>query len=129
MGMNLPPELEAKIVHAADCRCHSCKGDLFGTNAETVRMSSEKVFMAQVRDLLKACGWRHYHTHDSRKSQAGFPDIVAVRGNRLIFAELKTEKGILTADQMNWRDDLVAAGVPMYVWRPSDWAEIVKVLT
>ena len=90
--------------------------------------------------------WRYYHTRDSRRSAAGFPDLVLVRGPRLIFAELKTERGKLTADQVAWLEDLamVAAtatgrawdppGDPpppvpeVYVWRPSDRPEIGRIL-
>lgn len=58
----------------------------------------------------------------------GFPDLVLVR-DRIIFAELKSERGRLTAEQTRWLNDLGDAGVEVHVWRPSDLDEIEEVLT
>lgn len=85
--------------------------------------------MRQVIDLAKVNRWRLYHAYDSRRSAAGFPDLVLVRPPRLIFAELKTAKGRLTREQGGWLTDLGALalpGVEVYVWRPDDWNEIVE---
>ena len=54
---------------------------------------TEKQFMTAVVEMARMLGWLVYHTHDSRRSEAGFPDIVAVRRERVVFIELKTEKG------------------------------------
>lgn len=90
---------------------------------------SEKEFQAAVVSLAKRNGWRVYHTHDSRKSEAGFPDLVMVRAGRLIIAELKAASGKVAAAQQNWIDDLRSCGLDVRVWRPSDWKAIVEVLT
>ena len=91
---------------------------------------SEKDFQAAVLALAKENGWLCYHTHDSRKSQAGFPDLVMVRGVHLIFVELKTEDGKLGADQHNWIEALRGVErINVWVWRPSNWPIIVKILT
>lgn len=50
------------------------------------------------------------------------------RADRLLFAELKSERGRLSAAQREWREALGMAGVRVRVWRPSDWDEIVEVL-
>lgn len=63
---------------------------------------TEKRWQAQVVELLKACGWAVYHTYDSRRSPAGFPDIVAIRGRRLLALELKTLAGEATPEQLAW---------------------------
>jgi hypothetical protein len=89
----------------------------------------EKDFMAAVIALAKSCGWRYYHTHDSRLSAAGFPDLVLVRGGVLVFAELKAATGKPTPDQHAWLDALAAVpGVHTHLWRPADWPEIVAAL-
>ncbi len=88
---------------------------------------SEKKFMARVRKLASDLGWLDYHTHDSRRSEAGFPDLVLVR-ERVVYVELKTNKGRLTAAQKDWIDRLKEAGAEVRVWRPSDWATIEEVL-
>lgn len=90
---------------------------------------SEKSFQdGQVIPLLELHGWLVYHTHDSRRSQAGFPDLVAVRGERTIFAELKSETGQPTAEQYEWLVTLHQAGNEVYLWRPSDFEEIEKIV-
>jgi VRR-NUC domain len=87
----------------------------------------EKAFLARVQALAGSLGWLTYHTHDSRKSPPGFPDLVLVR-DRVVFAELKTDAGRLTDEQQEWLDRLGAAGAEVYVWRPRDWRQVRAVL-
>ena len=100
----------------------------------TDRMT-EKQFMGQVVELAKLKGWLVYHTYDSRRSEPGFPDLCMVRNGRAYFAELKTEKGKVTDPQRDWIeaiDEVSTAStgfVEMWIWRPSDWDEIVEVLS
>jgi hypothetical protein len=95
---------------------------------------TEKQFEAQVRQLAHLYGWLCYHTWRSIHSPAGFPDLVLVRadgrpgGNRLIFAELKTVRGKLTAAQQQWLEALRQTAAEVYVWRPDDWDSIVACL-
>ncbi len=90
---------------------------------------NEREFQAQVVELATWMGWRVYHTYDSRRSHAGFPDLVLVRAPRVIFAELKSEKGIVSPDQRNWLGVLQACpGVEAYLWRPADINTIEGVL-
>jgi hypothetical protein len=90
---------------------------------------TESEFQALVLDMANLFGWRSYHTHDSRRSAAGFPDLVLVRRERLIFAELKTERGRVGDAQSEWLDALDAIpGIEVYLWRPSDTGRIEHVL-
>jgi hypothetical protein len=90
----------------------------------------ERDLSSIVVDLAKLGRWRRYHTFDSRRSTHGFPDWVLVRDGRLVFAELKSEDGQVRQDQREWLDALSeVAGAEVYVWRPSDYDEIVRVLT
>ena len=82
--------------------------------------------MAAVIELAGYLGWRHYHTHDSRRSSAGFPDLVLVRGDRLMFVELKSERGKVSKEQDEWLDALRATGIEAKVYRPSEWAAIER---
>ncbi len=84
--------------------------------------------MGQVVQLARLYGRLAYHTHDSRRSAAGFPDLTLVRGRRLLFAELKREAGRTTAEQDGWREALREAGQEAYLWRPSDWPSIETAL-
>ena len=89
---------------------------------------TEKEFDAQVRELCDIYGWRRYHTYRSKHSPAGFPDLVLVRDGRLIFAELKSEKGKLRPEQKEWIAALEETGVEVYVLRPSQLQEIADLL-
>lgn len=126
--MNLSQEMIDKLLANA-APGTTINGKPWPPPVEPISPKDEKEFMAQVRDLLKRFGWRSYHTHNSRKSDIGFPDLVAVRDKRVVWIELKTERGIATAAQWNWIEDLKKAGQEVYLWRPSDWKTIVEVLT
>ncbi len=89
---------------------------------------SEKAFQSLVKSHAVALGWLAYHTHNSRRSDPGFPDLVLVRGGVLIFAELKTEKGKTSESQEVWINAVRENNTPVYVWRPRNWAEIKEVL-
>jgi hypothetical protein len=92
---------------------------------------TEKAFMAQVVKLATLCGWRVYHTHDSRRCVPGFPDLVLVHRKRalVVFAELKVGKGKLTPEQEAWLDDLRECGERVRVWRPEQGPDIEALLT
>jgi hypothetical protein len=111
----------------------------------TAIAQTEREFQAAVIDLAERAGWLVAHFHDSRRQAggrligdrdaAGFPDLVAVRRERLVFAELKSERGKLRPKQADWLRALgqveVSLGcsvVETYLWRPSQWDDIVEVL-
>ena len=90
---------------------------------------TEKDFMGDVLAGAKLLGWRTFHVLDSRGSAAGFPDVVAVRGSRLIMAELKRQNGRVSEDQQGWLDDLgKVQTLDTFLWRPSDWPAIEEAL-
>ena len=97
--------------------------------AQVWRAMSEAQFQAQVMALAKQQGWAHiYHTHDSRRSQAGYPDLHMLRGERSLFAELKRMGRKPTPAQDSWLSALREAGHEAYSWRPCDMPEIERVL-
>ena len=89
---------------------------------------TEKDWQESVINLALMYRWTHYHTYRSTRSPSGFPDLVLVR-ERIIFAELKTEKGRLTATQEEWLGRLKTAGGEVYLWRPRDLEDVAKVLS
>lgn len=93
------------------------------------RTQTEASFQAQVVQLATLNGWHVYHTHDSRRSAAGYPDIHAWGHGRSFLAELKSEKGHLSLDQRRVIAQMRNAGISVFVWRPSDWDQIVATLT
>jgi hypothetical protein len=89
---------------------------------------TEKVFMAQIKSLAQTLGYKFYHTWHSIRSAKGYPDCTLCKPGRLIFCELKSESGTLTESQIEWLQALAQAGAETYVWRPSQFAEAVKIL-
>ena len=108
-----------------------------------LRAITEAQWQHQVQTIATAHDWRWYHAPDNRPVTArsgrryvqairgGFPDLVLVRGPRLLFVELKREgpRGVVTDDQQQWLDDLARASAEVYVWRPSDLPEVTAVLS
>ena len=65
-----------------------------------------------------------YHNPDSRRSQAGFPDLVLISSTRrrALFRELKKQDGRVSPQQKVVLAAMTAAGLDAAVWRPSDLA-------
>jgi len=55
---------------------------------------------------------------------AGFPDLLMIRGERMLVAELKVGYNKPSLEQSAWLDAFRAAGVEAYVWYPKDWDEV-----
>ena len=96
---------------------------------------SEKEFQGAVMDAARGLGWRCFHPRTVQTAEgthltaftgdAGFPDLVLVHKYKgVIFAELKADRGRLSEQQREWRDQLITAGAEYYVWRPKDWDDI-----
>lgn len=101
---------------------------------------SEDAFTRQVMDLAHAYKWlvAHFRPAMNRRGQwstavqgdgAGFPDLVLLRQDRLIMAELKSAKGKVSPAQQTWLNGLKRANVECYVWRPADIDEIERKLS
>ena len=89
---------------------------------------SEAQWQSEVLRYARRFGYRSYHTRVSFGSAKGFPDLVLCRPPRLIFAELKSDKGTVKPEQQAWLDDLAAAGQEAHVWRPRDVEAVVACL-
>jgi hypothetical protein len=79
------------------------------------KANSEAAFQLQIEQLARFYGWRVFHAPDNRPSgktgrvqrvEPGFPDLVLLRPPDIIFAELKTDTGRLSAAQREWHDEL-----------------------
>ena len=94
VGASHPLRLLGREVHAPQMRPPS---STFQGGEVT-----ERELQATIVAAAKMAGWKCYHTYDSRRSEPGFPDLVLVRHDELIFWELKTEKGRVTEAQNEW---------------------------
>ena len=91
---------------------------------------AEDQFLQQVRDLAKLTGWKTYHTHNSQRSEPGWPDLVLASSaqRRTLFIELKAADGKVSEPQQMWLDLLAASGLETGVWRPADLPAIRAIL-
>lgn len=99
--------------------------------AATVSAASEEQFQGTVRGAAAVYGWELcYHTHDSRRSDRGWPDLVLAHPvqARVLFVELKSDVGVISQAQRSWLLALHSAGAEAGVWRPRDTPEILRVL-
>jgi hypothetical protein len=124
MGMTLPPDLERKCLELA---AKPTARTQWHHHVEAGLIITEKEFMQLVIDHAEANHWLVYHTYDSRRSEPGFPDLLLLR-RRLIAVELKSEKGETTQLQDEWLAAFRACGILAYLWRPSDWLTIQRIL-
>lgn len=98
----------------------------------TLTPRNEGIFVNRILTAAREKGWLAYHTHDSRGSAAGFPDLVLVRPPRVVFAECKTDDTVrskTTTAQDTWLAALAACpAIEQYLWRYQDWSKILEVL-
>jgi hypothetical protein len=104
------------------CRCEDCK-----------RANARYASFQQKRRRLDRDDGRFARPYvDASRARAiqgdaGFVDLVLARRGSVVFAELKTERGKLTDEQIVWGSAFIAAygGAPtnpLYqVWTPAHW--------
>ncbi len=105
----------------------------------------ERAWTDQLLQLAKLLGWRRAHFRPARTRDragretwrtpvqgdgAGFPDLILLRGDRLIAAELKSDEAPreLPAAQAAWLRAFELAGAETYAWRPRDLDSVRAVL-
>ncbi len=88
---------------------------------------SEAELQSLVRDAADLHGWLTYHTHDSRRSDAGFPDLVMLRGRYQLVVECKSATGRLRPDQVVWMDSFAKVDtIASAVVRPADAVAMIE---
>lgn len=90
-------------------------------------MAIEQELLVTVQDMCRKLGLYCYHTHDSRGSEPGFPDLV-ITGHMVLFRELKADPAIkLTREQTRWGRALIRAGANWRVWTLEDlWSGRIR---
>ncbi len=100
---------------------------------------TEEEFHQQVTHLAALYGWRVNHHRPTPTGRTGdrwttattvkgWPDLTLWRPGALLFRELKTDTGRLTADQREVLAELAAAGADVEVWRPRDFDRVLTTL-
>jgi len=91
---------------------------------------NEKALQNAVIELAHYYGWLVHHTRAVQmpsgkwatpiQGDAGFPDLVLVKGHHTIFVELKSAIGRTSEGQDRWIAALQEAGQEVHIWRPKD---------
>lgn len=103
---------------------------------------SEADFQRQVTELARLFGWHYLTVRKSigrRDGAAAWQTTTNIRGwpdclmwhetmDRIVAAELKSQIGRPTLDQLAVLDSLARVGIETFVWRPSDWDLIEETL-
>ena len=105
-----------------------------------LRGPSEADFQGMVTELAELCHWEWLHIRAAANKRGrwavpvsgplgvGFPDLLLIRHNLLIVAELKRDGEKPTEAQRRVLVLFGACGIPAYFWTPADWDQIVEVL-
>lgn len=104
----------------------------------------ETPFMSQIIRLARGLGWGYWHDDATsvprvcrhcrkplgfKRNRRGFPDLVLIRDDVLIFAEIKKADGARSDDQVAWGEALQRVRkIAYYVWRPADAERIARIL-
>lgn len=113
---------------------------------------TERSFQAQVIRAAELLGWRVRHDSATNQRQtcaschamlrcascgtepriirnaAGMLDLLLIRRPRVVWAELKSDRGKLTDEQLTMLTELRASGQEAYLWKPKDWPTIERIL-
>jgi hypothetical protein len=103
---------------------------------------SEAAWQSRVTDYAALKRWQWMHLRPARTEHGwrtavsgplgkGWVDLLLVRGDRLILAELKRDGQNPTVEQRWVLEQLAELGserVLVTVWRPQDWPEVQRVL-
>lgn len=96
----------------------------------------ESQWQRQVTDVADRYQWKWLHIPQSaykRRASGlipGWPDLVLLheRRSRVVFAELKTRRGVILPDQRVILGILARAGLEVALWRPGDIASVIRTL-
>ena len=111
----------------------SAQGQLPGVQVAPIWDPDEKTFQKLVIELARTLGWTVAHFRPAQTKHgwrtpagadgAGFPDLVLVGRDQVLFRELKRRGGRLSPDQKAWGELLTRNGADYGVWRPDDWRQ------
>jgi hypothetical protein len=96
--------------------CPECRDA--DTRRQYLASATEKQLMQTIINAARATGWMAYHTFDSRKSAAGFPDLVLLRHGQIVVFECKAQRGRVSPQQEVWLNAWAMCGAFAVVVRP-----------
>lgn len=132
-------EIDRQFAEGAKARkVERAKGALETAIASLPTRATEQMLTNYVIELCRELGWLVVHFRPARTEKGwvtpvqgdgkGWPDICALKGGRIVVAELKAGRGKTTPEQEMWLDAWRTAGAEVYVWRTGDEEAIAEVL-
>lgn len=102
----------------------------------------ERDFQDTLMKYAKLRGWRRAHFRPARVIRRGketwetpidgdakgFPDLIFLRGSRLVVIECKAGTNVPTVEQAQWILAFERAGAECYVWYPRDLDNAIRIL-
>jgi hypothetical protein len=108
-------------------------------NASKLPRPTEQACTSKIIAAARLAGWRCAHFRPARtekgwrtavEGHAGFPDLVLVRGRRLLFVELKRKPYKLTDAQLAWHTALLRTGAEtLIVYVPEEMDAFIAEIT
>jgi hypothetical protein len=94
---------------------------------------TEDELLSAITEAATFLGWRWHHVRRSdlalQQGHSGYPDLTLARGGELVFLELKSMIGVLTADQEAWLEELSGGDLrSVLVVRPDRLDQILQML-
>ena len=104
---------------------------------------SEEAFGQALAHVAAIFGYLRFHPRPCRVKRddtdtyetaydgdKGYPDwtLVHARTGFTVIAELKSKGGKASPEQQVWLDALAKGPTPAFLWRPSDWGQVLAVL-
>jgi hypothetical protein len=91
---------------------------------------TEAELQAAITEICRLKGLWWFHPYDSRRSNSGWVDLAILGKRGALFAELKSEDGRRTMEQIRCAERITKAGLQYRLWQPADLKDgtIVKEL-
>lgn len=96
---------------------------------------TEDDYVRRIIDTAHLYGWRVTHFRPARtdkgwrtalQGDGGFVDLVLAKHGAVLHVEVKTDKGRVRPDQLEWAKEI---GPTYRLWRPKDWDQVLMELS
>jgi predicted type IV restriction endonuclease len=85
---------------------------------------TESAISREIQAFLRSLGFAVWSTEQGyrpdrggTRTSAGVPDLIVIGHKRLLFVEVKGERGKLRPSQQAFRDECLVNGIPWALWR------------
>lgn len=81
-------------------------------------MTPEQKIKKEIKQYLRLYGWFVFHIHSQSKyAYPGISDLIAIKDGVTLFLEVKTDKGVLSSAQIEFRNNVESHGGKYFIVR------------